>query len=76
MTLELMAHVGILHQLALYLSFPEINTEDYFLRNTGNRGIEGIQSVFCGGTAINLPIPSANLSFQEFLSKMNKVMQI
>ena len=71
MTLELMAHAGILHQLALYLSFPEISMEDYFLRNTGNRGIEAIHSIFRGGTGVNLPITSANLSYQEFLSKMN-----
>ena len=76
MTLELMAHAGIIHQLALYLSFPELNTEDYFLRNTGNRGIEALHSIFQGGTGINLPITSANLSFREFLNKMNKILQI
>jgi len=46
MTLELMARAGIIHQLALYLSFPELNMENYFLRNTGNRGIEAIHSIF------------------------------
>ena len=45
------------------------------MRNTGNRGIEALHSIFRGGSC-NLPITSPNLSFQEFLSKMNKVMQI
>jgi len=45
------------------------------LRNTGNRGLEAFHSIFRGGTA-TLPITSTNLSFQEFLTLMNKVSQI
>ena len=75
LTLELMAHAGILHQLALFLSFPELDLDSYSLRSTGNRSIEAVHSILRGGAA-NLPITSANLSFQEFLSRMNQVMQI
>lgn len=70
-----MGHGGILHQLALYLAFPNLDTESYSLRNTGNRSIEAIHSIFRGGTA-DFPITSANLTFQEFLCRMNQVMQI
>ena len=70
-----MGHAGILHQLALYLAFPNLDTESYSLQNTGNRSTEDIHSIFRGGTA-NHPITSANLTFQEFLCRMNKVMQI
>lgn len=52
-----------------------MNFDQYKLRNTGNRGIESVHSILRGGAA-NLPITSANLSFQEFLSRMNQVMQI
>ena len=45
LTLELMAHTGILHQLALFLSFPEMDIDQYRLRNTGNRGIESVHSI-------------------------------
>ena len=75
LTLELMAHAGIIHQLALFLSFADLDVKDYNLRRTGNRNIEAIHSIFRGG-ASNLPITSANLTFQEFLCRMNKVMQI
>ena len=37
-TLEFMAHAGNIHQL-------ELNIEDYFLRNTGNRGIKALHSI-------------------------------
>ena len=75
LTLELMSHAGILHQLALFLCFPELDFDQYSLRNTGNRGIEAVHSILRGG-CVNLPITSANLSFQEFLSRMNQAMQI
>lgn len=75
MTEELLVHAGINHQLAVYSAFPHLCIDDYSLRNSGNRGIESIHGTFRGGTA-SLPITSANLSFQEFLSKMNSMMQI
>jgi len=47
LTLELMAHAGILHhQLALFLSFPDLGVKDYNLCWTGNRNIEAIHSIF------------------------------
>ena len=70
-----MGHARILQHLALYLTFPNLDTESYSLQNTGDRSIEAIQSIFRGGTA-NLPITSANLTFQEFLCRMNQVTQI
>ena len=75
MTEELLVHAGIDHLLTLYLLFPDLPIEDYSIRNTGNRGLEAFHSIFRGGTA-TLPITSANLSFQEFLSLMNKVVQV
>ena len=75
LTLELLAHSGILHQLVLYLAFPGLDIKDYNLRNTGNRGIEAMHSILRGG-AVNLPITSANLTFQDFLSRLNKVNQV
>ena len=45
------------------------------MRNTGNRGIEAIHGMFRGGTT-SLPITSPNLSFAEFLARMNKATQI
>ena len=75
LTLELMAHAGILHQLALFLSFPNLDLDSYSLRSTGNRSIDAVHSILRGGAA-NLSITSPNLSFQEFLSRMNQVMQI
>ena len=74
-TEELLVHAGILHQLSLYLCFPSLAWEEYSLRNTGNRGIEAIHGAFRGGTS-SLPITSPNFSYQEFLSKMNKALQI
>jgi hypothetical protein len=64
-----------MQELALYLTFPQLPIEEYSLRNTGNRGLEAFHSIFRGGTA-TLPITSANLSFQEFLTLMNKAVQI
>ena len=75
MTEELLVHAGINHLLTLYLLFPDQSIEEYSLRNTGNRGLEAFHSIFRGGTAI-LPITSSNISFQEFLTLMNKVGQI
>lgn len=75
MTEELLVHAGINHLLCLYLLFPHLNTEEYSLRNTGNRGIEAFHSIFRGGTS-TLPITGANLSFQEFLTLMNKAVQV
>jgi len=76
LTLELMAHTGIHHQLPLFiLSFPDLDIKDYNLHWTGHKNIEAIYSIFQEG-ASNLPITSANLTFQEFLCHMNMVMQI
>ncbi len=74
-TLKLLAHGGINHQLALYHAFPHLNSADYNMRNTGNRGLEAIHCIFRGGSSC-LPITAPNLTFQEFLSRMNKTSQI
>ena len=75
MTEELLVHAGINHQLAIYYAFPHLSINEYCLRNSGNRGLESMHGTFRGGTT-SLPITSANLSFQEFPSKMNSMMQI
>ena len=75
LTLESMEHAGILHQLALFLSFPDLQAEDYSLRRTGNTQIEAFHSILHGRVA-HLPITSANLTFRDFLCQMNKAMQI
>jgi len=75
LTLELMEHAGILHQLALFLSFPDLTIQEYSLRRTGNRQIESFHSILRGG-ASHLPITSANLTFKDFLCQMNKAMQV
>ena len=75
LTEEVLVHVSINHLLCLYLCFLDINLSDYNLRHTGNRSIEAIYGMFHGGTC-SLPITSPNLSFQEFLSKMNKAQQM
>ena len=54
---------------------PHLPVSDYSLRNTGNRGLEEIHGIFRGGSA-SLPITSQNLSFREFLSKMNQTLQV
>lgn len=73
MTEELLVHA---HQLALFQAFPHLPVSDYNLRHTGNRGLEAVHGIFCGGAA-QLPIITApNLSFREFLSKMNQTNQI
>lgn len=74
-TLELQAHAGILHQFSVFLAFPNLCASEYSLRNAGNRGIEVIHGLYRGGTR-SLPITSANLSFKEFLSRMNQTIQI
>ena len=74
-TLELLAHAGILHQLALFLCFPGLPLEEYSLRHTGNRGIEAVHGIFRGGTT-SLPMTSPNLSYQEMLTRMNKTNQM
>ena len=48
---------------------------DFNLRRTGNRNIKALHSIFRGGSS-NLPITAANLTFQDFMCCMNKVMQI
>ena len=68
-------HTGINHLLCLFLCFPNCNLSDYTLRHTGNRGIEAIHGMFRGGPS-SLPITSPNLSFREFLSRMNTALQI
>ena len=70
-----LGHAGILHQLVLLSVFPDFDVKAYSLRNTGNRSIEALHSVRQGGTA-NLPITPVNLTFQDFLSRLNKVNQI
>lgn len=75
LTEELIVHAGINHQLVLYLCFPELDVKQYSMRNTGNRGIEAIHGIFRGGSNA-LPITSANLSFREFLDRMNKMVQV
>ena len=75
MTEELLVHAGINHQLALFFAFHQLPITDYSLRHTGNRGIEAIHGIFRGGAA-SLPITAPNLSFREFLSKMNSISQI
>jgi len=62
LTEELLVHVGINHLLCLYLCFPSCDLSEYSLRHTGNRGIEAIHGMFCGGTS-SLPMTSPNLSF-------------
>ena len=73
MTEELLVHAGINHLLALFVTFPHLQVSDYSLRNTGNRGLEAIHGIFRGGSA---SLPITNLSFREFLSKMNQTLQI
>ena len=75
LNLELLAHCGVLHQLVMYLAFPDLASKHYSLRSTGNRGIEAMHSLMRGGAA-NLPITSANLTFRDFLSRLNKINQI
>ena len=75
LTEEVLVHAGINHLLCLYLCFPECDLSDYHLRHTGNRGIEALHGMFRGGTC-SLPITSPNLSFREFLCKMNTAQQI
>ena len=74
-TEEVLVHAGINHLLCLFLCFPECDLSEYHLRHTGNRGIEAIHGMFRGGTS-SLPITSPNLSFREFLCKMNTAQQI
>lgn len=75
LTEEVLVHAGINHLLCLYLCFPDCDLSEYHLRDTGNRGIEAIHGIFRGGSC-SLPITSANLSFREFLCKMNTAQQI
>ena len=74
-TIELLVHAVINHFLSLYLSFPNLSFNQCVLQNTGNRSLEAIHGTFRGGTC-SLPITSPNLSFREFLEKMNKMLQI
>ena len=75
MTEELLVRAGVNHQLAVFLAFPHLPISDCSIRNTGNRGIEAIHSLFHGGTASS-PVAFPNLSFCEFLSKKNQTLQI
>ena len=75
LTEELLVHAGINHLLCMYMCFFGSSLADYSLRHTGNRGLEAIHGMFRGGST-SLPITSANLSFREFLEKMNKAQQI
>ena len=75
MTEELMAHAGILHLLAWFLCFPQLDMADHSLRNTDNHAIEAVHGVFRGGSH-SLPFTSCNLSFWEFLRRINKMSPI
>ena len=75
LTEEVLVHAGINHMICMYLCFPHCDLSDYGLRHTGNRGLEAIHGMFRGGTT-SLPITSPNLSFREFLEKMNTAQQI
>ena len=72
---EVLVHAGINHLLCMYICFPSCDLSEYNLRHTGNRGLEAIHGMFRGGTT-SLPITSPNLSFREFLTKMNTAQQI
>ena len=72
MTEELLVHAGINHQLTLFYAFPHLSPYEY---NMGNRGLEAIHGIFHGGAA-SCAITAPNLSFREFLSKMNQTNQI
>ena len=52
MTLEFLAHAGVIHQLAMFICFPHLPISEYSMRNTGNRGIEAVHGAFWGGTTI------------------------
>jgi len=75
LTEELLVHAGINHLLCLHLCFPSCDLSEYNLRHTGNRGIEAIHGMFRGGTS-SLPMTSPNLSFREFLTRMNSAQQM
>ena len=75
LTEEVLVHAGINHLLCMYICFPSCDLSEYNLRHTGNRGLEAIHGMFRGGTT-SLPITSPNLSFREFLAKMNTAQQI
>lgn len=68
-------HAAILHFLGLFLCFPEMDFDKYALRNIGNRSLEALHGTFRGSTC-SLPINTPNLSFREFLDKMNQMVQI
>ena len=72
MTEELLS---INHLLALFYAFPHLPVSEYSLRNTGNRGLEAIHGIFRGGS-VSLPITCPNLSFREFVSKVNQTLQV
>ena len=75
LTEEVLVHAGINHLLCMYICFPSCDLSEYNLRHTGNRGLEAIHGMFRGGTT-SLPITSPNLSFREFLAKINTAQQI
>ena len=76
LTEELLVHAGINHQLVLYLCFPELDIKEYSMRNSGNRGIEDNKHGVFRGTSAVLPITAVNLSFREFLERMNETLQV
>ena len=75
LTEEVLVHAGINHLLCMYICFPSCDLSEYDLRHTGNRGLEAIHGMFRGGTT-SLTNTSPNLSFREFLAKMNTAQQI
>ena len=74
LTEEVLVHAGINYLICLYLCFPGTTLYEHNLRHTGNRSIEVIHGMLCGGTC-SLPITSKNFCL-NFLSKMNKAQQI
>ena len=76
MTEELLVHAGINHLLALYLTFPQLPLRSirYAILAIGDWKLS---IVFFVVAQLNYAcITSANLSFQEFLTLMNKAVQI
>ena len=74
LTEEVLVHAGINHLLCIYICFIN-HLSQFSLHHTGNRGLEAIHGMFRGGTS-SLPITSPNLSFRQFLDKMNASQQI
>ena len=68
-------HAGINHLLCMYICFSSCGLSEYHLVHSGNQQTEAIHGMFPGGTS-SLLISSPNLSFREFLEKMNTAQEI